>query len=77
MPNWPIEELIRINVLSPIALTKYVVRNMMVGPRGSDREHDSIMASTGYNALSVYSPPRRPVGFTRRSPARSARSASP
>jgi 3-oxoacyl-[acyl-carrier protein] reductase len=49
-----IEALIRLNTLSPIVLTKYVARAMMAAGRGRIVNVSSIIASTGYNGLSVY-----------------------
>lgn len=66
MPNGRIEELLRINVQSPITLSKYVVRNMMSDREGRIVNVSSIVASTGYNALSVYSATKAAlIGFTR------------
>src|SRR5581483_7693760 len=61
-----IEALIRLNTLSPIVLTKYVVRGMMAEGRGRIINVSSIIASTGYNALSVYGATKASlVGFTK------------
>ncbi|MBV9289344.1 MAG: SDR family oxidoreductase, partial [Hyphomicrobiales bacterium] len=61
-----IEALIRLNTLSPILLTKYVVRGMMAEGRGRVINMCSIVASTGFNALSVYAATKASlVGFTR------------
>ena len=38
MPNSQIEQLVRVNTLSPIVLTKYVVRSMMADGGGTHRE---------------------------------------
>ena len=54
MQNPHIEALVRINTLAPIMLTKYVVRNMMADGGGRIVNISSIVASTGFNALSVY-----------------------
>jgi 3-oxoacyl-[acyl-carrier protein] reductase len=54
MHNSEIEALTRLNVLSPIILTKYVVRHMMADGAGRIINMSSIIASTGYNGLSVY-----------------------
>ena len=54
MRNSEIEALIRLNVLSPIVLTKYVVRHMMADGAGRIVNISSIIASTGYSGLSVY-----------------------
>jgi 3-oxoacyl-[acyl-carrier protein] reductase len=66
MHNSEIEALIRLNVLSPIILTKYVVRQMMADGEGRIINISSIIASTGYNGLSVYGASKAAAtGFTR------------
>jgi 3-oxoacyl-[acyl-carrier protein] reductase len=66
MPTAQIEALLRLNNLSPIVLTKYVVRGMMASGRGRVVNLSSIIASTGYNALSVYGATKAAmVGFTK------------
>lgn len=61
-----IEALIRLNTLSPIVLTKYVARAMMAAAGGRIVNVSSIIASTGYNGLSVYGATKASlVGFTR------------
>ncbi len=66
MPNGDIERLIRINTTAPIVLTKYVVRQMMADGAGRIVNVSSIIASTGYSALSVYAATKASlVGFTR------------
>ena len=67
MHNREIEALMRLNVLSPIILTKYVVRHMMAdGAGGRVINMSSIIASTGYNGLSVYGATKAAAtGFTR------------
>ncbi len=66
MPNGDIERLIRINTTAPIVLTKYVVRQMMADGAGRIVNMSSIIASTGYSALSVYAATKASlVGFTR------------
>jgi 3-oxoacyl-[acyl-carrier protein] reductase len=66
MPDAEIEALIRLNTLSPILLSKYVVRGMMAQGRGRVVSISSIVASTGFNALSVYAATKASlVGFTR------------
>jgi len=66
MPDADIEALIRLNTLSPILLSKYVVRGMMAQGRGRVVSISSIVASTGFNALSVYAATKASlVGFTR------------
>jgi len=66
MHNSQIERMIRVNTLSPIVLTKYVVRYMMADGGGRVVNVSSIMASTGYSGLSVYGATKASmVGFTR------------
>src|SRR5271168_2007354 len=64
--NSEIEALLRLNVLSPIILTKYVVRQMMADGEGRIINMSSIIATTGYNGLSVYGASKAAAtGFTR------------
>ncbi len=66
MPLADIEQLIRLNVLSPIALTRQVIRSMMSEASGRIINMSSIIGSTGYNALSVYGATKASmVGFTK------------
>jgi 3-oxoacyl-[acyl-carrier protein] reductase len=66
MRDRDVERLISLNTLSPILLTKYVVRSMMTGRGGRIINISSIVASTGYSGLSVYSATKASlVGFTR------------
>ncbi len=66
MHNSEIEALMRLNVLSPVILTKYVVRHMMADGDGRIVNISSIIASTGYNGLSVYGATKAAAtGFTR------------
>ena len=66
MHDAKIEQLVRLNVLSPIMLTKYVVRSMMTGQGGRIVNVSSVVASTGYSGLSVYSSTKAALtGFTR------------
>lgn len=66
MPIKDIEQLIRINTLSPIALTRQAVRSMMSEGEGRIVNMSSIIASTGYSALSVYAATKASmVGFTK------------
>jgi 3-oxoacyl-[acyl-carrier protein] reductase len=61
-----IETLVRLNVVSPIVLTKYVARTMMAARRGRIVNIASIIATTGYSGLSVYGATKASlVGFTR------------
>jgi 3-oxoacyl-[acyl-carrier protein] reductase len=66
MHNTEIEALVRLNVLSPIVLTKYIARHMMVDGAGRIINMSSIIATTGYNGLSVYGATKAAAsGFTR------------
>jgi 3-oxoacyl-[acyl-carrier protein] reductase len=66
MHNTEIETLVRLNVLSPIILTKYVARQMMADGAGRIVNMSSIIATTGYNGLSVYGATKAAAsGFTR------------
>jgi 3-oxoacyl-[acyl-carrier protein] reductase len=66
MQNAQIESLIRLNTLSPIILTKYVVRHMMADGGGRVVNVASIVGFTGYSGLSVYSATKASlIGFTR------------
>ena len=66
-PDSMIEDLFRINVLSPIVLSKYVIRAMMTDRRGRRIVNiASIVAGTGYSGLSAYSGTKAAlIGFTR------------
>lgn len=66
MHNSEIETLVRLNVLSPMMLTKYVVRHMMADGAGRIVNISSIIASTGYNGLAVYGATKAAaIGFTK------------
>jgi 3-oxoacyl-[acyl-carrier protein] reductase len=66
MHNTEIEALVRLNVTSPIILTKYVVRHMMADGAGRVINMSSIIATTGYNGLSVYGATKAAAsGFTK------------
>ena len=66
MHNSQIEALIRLNTLSPIVLTKYVVRSMMADGRGRIVNMSSIIGSTGYNGLAAYGATKASmIGFTK------------
>jgi 3-oxoacyl-[acyl-carrier protein] reductase len=66
MHNSQIETLIRLNVTSPIVLTKYVVRHMMADGGGRIVNIGSIIGFTGYSGLSVYGASKSAImGFTR------------
>jgi 3-oxoacyl-[acyl-carrier protein] reductase len=66
MSTHQIEQLVRLNTLSPMVLTKYVVRTMMADGGGRIVNISSITAFTGYSGLSVYAATKASlVGFTR------------
>lgn len=66
MPDGQIERLVRLNTLSPMVLTKYVLRSMMTARCGRIVNVASIVAATGYTGLTVYSATKASlVGFTR------------
>jgi 3-oxoacyl-[acyl-carrier protein] reductase len=66
MHNARIGELVHLNTLAPIILTKYVVRAMMAAGGGRIVNVASIVALTGYSGLSVYAATKASmVGFTR------------
>ena len=61
-----IEQLVRLNTLSPLVLTKYVVRAMMADGGGRIVNVASIIGFTGYSGLSVYGATKASMlGFTR------------
>jgi 3-oxoacyl-[acyl-carrier protein] reductase len=60
-----IQRLILLNTASPIILSKYVVRSMMLQKEGRIVNIASIVAATGYSGLSVYSATKASlIGFT-------------
>src|SRR5436309_1927940 len=66
MPTSQIEQLVRLNTLSPIVLTKYVVRAMMADGGGRIVNVASIVGFTGFSGLSVYAATKASMlGFTR------------
>jgi 3-oxoacyl-[acyl-carrier protein] reductase len=66
MRDADIEALVRLNTLSPLLLTKYVVRAMMAEGEGRIVNISSVVASSGYKALSAYSATKASLeGFTR------------
>jgi 3-oxoacyl-[acyl-carrier protein] reductase len=61
-----LERLVRLNTISPIILTKYAVRSMLVERAGRIVNVASIIASTGYSGLAAYAATKASlVGFTR------------
>jgi 3-oxoacyl-[acyl-carrier protein] reductase len=67
MRDRDIEALVRLNTLSPMVLTRYVVRAMMVaGGGGRIVNIASIVAFSGFSGLSAYSATKASlIGFTR------------
>jgi 3-oxoacyl-[acyl-carrier protein] reductase len=66
MSDQQIQRLIQLNTVSPIILSKYVVRSMMTQREGRIVNIASIVAATGYSGLSVYSATKASlIGFTR------------
>jgi 3-oxoacyl-[acyl-carrier protein] reductase len=66
MRDEQIESLVQLNTVSPILLSKYVLRSMMIERSGRIINISSIVASTGYSGLSAYSATKASlVGFTR------------
>ena len=64
--NVDIERTIRLNTISPVILTKYMVRSMMTGGTGRIVNIASIVGFTGYSGLSVYGATKAALlGFTR------------
>jgi len=66
MRDQQIEQLVRLNTVSPVILTKYLLRFMMADGVGRIVNVASIVSFTGYTGLSVYSATKSSlVGFTR------------
>jgi 3-oxoacyl-[acyl-carrier protein] reductase len=66
MPDAAIERLVRLNTLSPIMLSKYVVRSMMADGGGRIVNLSSIVSATGFSGLTVYGATKASLtGFTR------------
>jgi 3-oxoacyl-[acyl-carrier protein] reductase len=66
MSDQQIQRLIQLNTVSPIVVSKYVVRSMMTRREGRIVNIASIVAATGYSGLSVYSATKASlIGFTR------------
>lgn len=66
MPASDIARLVHLNTLAPMMLTKHLVRGMMAAGAGRIVNVSSIIAYTGYNALSVYAATKASmIGFTR------------
>lgn len=66
MSDRRIEEMVRVNTLSPMILTKYVVRGMMSVSAGRIVNIASIIGVTGYSGLAAYAATKTSMlGFTR------------
>jgi 3-oxoacyl-[acyl-carrier protein] reductase len=66
MSTSQMEQIVRLNTLSPMVMTKYVVRSMMADSGGRIVNIASITGFTGYSGLSVYSATKASLlGFTR------------
>jgi 3-oxoacyl-[acyl-carrier protein] reductase len=66
MHNAQIEQMIRLNTLSPIVLTKYVARAMLADGAGRIVNVASIIAFTGGNGVTAYAATKASmIGFTR------------
>jgi 3-oxoacyl-[acyl-carrier protein] reductase len=66
MRDQDIQRLIQLNTLSPILMSKYVVRSMMTQRDGRIINIASVVAFTGYSGLAVYSATKASlIGFTR------------
>jgi 3-oxoacyl-[acyl-carrier protein] reductase len=66
MRDQDIQRLVQLNTVSPIVLSKYVVKSMMSQREGRIVNIASIVAATGYSGLSVYSATKASlIGFTR------------
>ena len=65
MPVNVIERIVRLNITSPLTLTKFVIRSMMSEQSGRIVNISSVVATTGYSGLSVYSTTKASlIGFT-------------
>ena len=61
-----ISELVKVNIEAPILLTKYVSRSMLMKLEGRIINISSIIATTGFNGLSVYGATKAALsGFTK------------
>lgn len=66
MRDTQIERLVRLNTLSPVIVSKYVIRAMMLGRGGRIVNVASIVGFTGFNGLAAYAATKASmVGFTR------------
>ncbi len=66
MPTPQIEQMVQVNLVSPVVLTKAVVRGMMSEGAGRIVSISSITAFTGYSGLAVYGATKSALtGFSR------------
>lgn len=66
MHDSQIDELIAVNITATILLTKYALRSMLIQRKGRIINISSIIATTGFNGLSVYAATKAALnGFTR------------
>ena len=66
MPEVEIERLTQLNIVSPLILTKHLLRSMLVARSGRVVNISSIVAITGYQGISAYSATKAAMlGFTR------------
>ena len=66
MHNSQIEALVRLNTVSPLIVSKYIVRAMMADGGGRIVNMSSIIASTGYSGLAAYGATKASmIGFTK------------
>lgn len=66
MHNSDIERVLRVNVLAPLILSKYVTRTMMRHREGRVVNISSIIATTGFSGLTAYAASKAAIeGFTK------------
>ncbi len=66
MHEQDIARTLNVNLLSPVVLSKYVSRSMLLGGQGRIVNISSIIATTGFSGLSVYAASKAGlVGFTK------------
>lgn len=66
MPIFKIQELVQLNTLSPLVLTKFVLRSMLVHGEGRIINISSIVSFSGHPGLAAYAATKSSmIGFTR------------
>jgi 3-oxoacyl-[acyl-carrier protein] reductase len=66
MPISKIQELVHLNTLAPLVLTKFVLRSMLVSGKGRIINVSSIVSFSGHSGLAVYAATKSSlIGFTR------------